>query len=99
LRRYNGTPYVAVIGVHKEYRGRRRNGERPGDAVLRDALAAIGATWPHSAVLALVDPNNDDSCELFRRNGFEVQIEANPNIEGDEALFGLPENPWPLAPR
>jgi ribosomal protein S18 acetylase RimI-like enzyme len=83
--------YISVIGVSVAYRGRRKAGARPGDHVLRDALQTISVAWKSMpAVFAMVDPNNDPSCNLFRRHGFEVVVPAEQGNDEADSLFGRP---------
>jgi ribosomal protein S18 acetylase RimI-like enzyme len=92
----NGFPYISVIGVSAEYRGMRKEGLRPGDHVLRDALRVINGAWGGVPdIFALVDPKNQPSCALFGRHGFEVVIHAEPGNEEADSLFGRPGGPTP----
>jgi ribosomal protein S18 acetylase RimI-like enzyme len=91
LAQVNGYPYISLIGVSREYRGRVKGNLRPGDFVLRDALRTINgqSRWgPAPDIFALVDPNNTPSCALFERHGFEVVIAADPNNPEADSLFG-----------
>jgi ribosomal protein S18 acetylase RimI-like enzyme len=83
--------YISVIGVSEDFRGRKKGSARLGDFVLMDVLGAIGvdSRWgPSPPVFALVDPNNEPSCALFRRHGFQVVIPAEPDNPEADSLFG-----------
>jgi ribosomal protein S18 acetylase RimI-like enzyme len=83
--------YISVIGISDAYRGKRKNGARLGDYVLRDALETISVAWSEMpAVFALVDPKNDPSCQLFRRHGFEIIVPAEAGNDQADSLFGRP---------
>ena len=78
LRAYQNSAYVSIIGVSEPYRGARKDGSRPGDRLMGDALRQINRRWRGGMpwVLALVDPKNEVSRDLFERHGFEEIIEA-----------------------
>jgi ribosomal protein S18 acetylase RimI-like enzyme len=93
LTQINGFPYIDLISLSSKFRGQRRNGVRLGDLVLQDALTAIagrGRWGPGPDVFALVDPRNTPSCELFRRNGFQVLMEPPADDTENDCLFWRP---------
>jgi ribosomal protein S18 acetylase RimI-like enzyme len=88
--------YISVIGIVERFRRCRKDELRPGDHVLLDVLRAIfrHPRWgPTSAVVALVDPNNDPSCDLFKRHGFIVVMAAPPDDSEADCLFERPPGP------
>ncbi len=96
LQQLNSFPYISVIGVSEHYRSKYKNGARLGDAVLLDALREINRRWPGTPdVFALVDPNNQDSLNLFERNCFVEVIPAAPNAPEADAVFGRKGSPVP----
>jgi ribosomal protein S18 acetylase RimI-like enzyme len=88
--------YISVIGVDKHFRGERKNGRRPGDHALTDLLHAIYSNpdfGPSIPVIALVDPNNEHSCKLFKRHGFTVVQEAPPDDPEADCVLERPPGP------
>jgi len=71
--------YVALIGVHHTFRGKRdHNGSRFGDVLLEDAVRSVKLRWgngPTPPIWAMIDPGNTASHALFERHGF-VHIPA-----------------------
>jgi ribosomal protein S18 acetylase RimI-like enzyme len=93
LAQLNGYPYIALISLSEKFRGLRKDGRRLGDLVLEDALAMIAgsALWgPASEVLALVDPRNKPSCDLFHRHGFHVIQAPPPEDTENDCVFWRP---------
>lgn len=87
LGRYAGSPYIAVLGLSEQYRGRTAAGRRLGDLVLEDALRAINTRWRGTPdVFVLVNPNNTHGRNLFERNGFRMIAPARRDGETD-AVF------------
>jgi ribosomal protein S18 acetylase RimI-like enzyme len=87
LARFAGSPYISVLGLSEQYRGRAMAGRRLGDLVLEDALRAINTRWRGTPdVLAHVNPNNTHGCDLFERNGFRMIVPARGDGETD-AVF------------
>jgi ribosomal protein S18 acetylase RimI-like enzyme len=94
LAQIKGYPYISVIGVSDRYRGRRKDGQRPGDMVLFDMLATIAARgqWgPTPDVFALVDPHNGPSCALFERHDFQVLASPREDDTESDCLYWRPE--------
>ncbi len=86
LGRYAGSPYISVLGLCQQYRGRKKARGRLGDFILQDVLQAINKRWGGTPnVFVLVNPNNTPSRNLFERHGFRMIIRAR-NDESD-ALF------------
>jgi hypothetical protein len=91
---YKDAAYVAVIGLSEHYRDdqdpfRTREGGRLGDVVLHDLLLHVKKTWRGGMpwVLALVDPDNESSRDLFERHDFRLFLESTP-----DSLFRRPKN-------
>jgi ribosomal protein S18 acetylase RimI-like enzyme len=86
LGRYAGTPYISLLGLSEQYRGRKKAGRRLGDLILQDVLREISKRWCGTPnVLVQVNPNNTHGRNLFERHGFRMIIRAR-NDESD-ALF------------
>ena len=86
LGRYPGSPYISVIGLSEQYRGRKKDGRRLGDLILEDALREISRRWGGTPnVLILLNPNNTHGRNLFERHGFRMIIRARS--DEFDALF------------
>jgi ribosomal protein S18 acetylase RimI-like enzyme len=87
LAPFAGSPYISVLGLSEQYRGRATAGRRLGDLVLEDALRAINTRWRGTPdVLVQVNPNNTHGRNLFERNGFRMIVPARGHGETD-AVF------------
>lgn len=83
---YKDAAYVATIGLSQHYRDdkdpfRTKDDGRLGDALMTDLLRYIKKTWRGGMpwVLALVDPDNPPSRELFERHDFELFLRLEPD--------------------
>jgi ribosomal protein S18 acetylase RimI-like enzyme len=93
LAQINGFPYIDLISLNVQFRGRRKHGRRLGDLVLQDALAAIAGRgrWGSGPdVFAQVDPRNEPSCKLFERHGFQVLMAPPPEDTENDCLYWRP---------
>ena len=91
--------YVGVIGIQRDFRGRRLPDgvTRIGDFMLREALERILSSWGFAMppVWALIDPGNDPSQDLFRRHDFEhVPTGGKYDIWYRGRGLALPQRSW-----
>ena len=89
LGRFAGSPYISVLGLTEQNRGRKKAGRRLGDFILQDVLRAINERLGGTPdVFVLVNPNNTHGRSVFERNGFRMIVPARNGGEFD-ALFRL----------
>lgn len=94
----NGFPYISVIAVSEDYRGRRKGGVRLGDLVLLDALHAIrcdGRFSKNRNVFVMVHPGNKPGNAMFARNGFHLFTAAEPGNPIAESMLIRSGSPVP----
>jgi hypothetical protein len=91
---YKDAAYVATIGLSEHYRDaedpfRTRDGDRLGDVLMVDLLRYVKKNWRGGMpwCLALVDPDNGPSRDLFERHDFELFLPLPA-----DSLFRRPKN-------